>query len=135
MSLDRLRAIAEALPPGPLADFLNDAVQRLEHGLPADQAMELSGPGAIRQRDALLRQAAGLTGEASDWRAAGALAKRIAQLPHRRHPEAIDRLLVASSRCATVPQSRRRLYSILSDTDDRIRRSCEHDHPRRADAA
>jgi len=120
MSLARLHKAAALLADDPLGAWLAGVAARLEAGLDAATALELKGPAATRQRDALLAQAAQLTGESGAWRQAGALARRIAQLPHRRRLEPVDNLLRAAAQCARIPGSQRQLYSVLADYDERV---------------
>ena len=135
MSLARLHKAAALLADDPLGAWLAGVAARLEAGLDAATALELKGPAATRQRDELLAQAAQLTGESGAWRQAGALARRIAQLPHRRRLEPVDNLLRAAGQCARIPGTQRQLYSVLVQHEQRTIGPAERDHHRRAEAA
>ncbi|MCF7984320.1 MAG: hypothetical protein K9L70_07945 [Thiohalocapsa sp.] len=123
MTLDRLRAAAGELADidPDLARWLADAARGITHGLPADAALGISGPGALRQRDKYILQAALALDmpAASLWRRAQVLADRAARLHRRRHPAEgqaalVDELLAEAERCAKLPGARQ-IFNILRD--------------------
>ena len=114
MSLCRLvdasRALREINPD--LARWLATAAERLRHGLPPAIALELAGPGARRERDRYLVQAATALRQEGEtkWALAGRLSARINAAPRR---DLVGELLVLSSQAAPLPTSQRRLYDAL----------------------
>lgn len=118
MSLCRLRDCAEALElmRPDLAAWIRSVAKRIKVGLPASQALELSGPGARRERDKYLIHAATvLRRDETLWALAGRLADRI-KAPPRRHPDLVDELLALASQAAPLPRSQRSLYALLLKT-------------------
>lgn len=118
MSICRIRDCAEALEVmrPDLAAWLSDVARKIAAGLPAGMALEIKGPGAKRERDKLLLQAATvLRQDDTFWSLAGKLAARIAA-PARRHPSEADRLigeLLALAAAAPLPRTQRQLYAVL----------------------
>ena len=116
MSLCRLvdasRALREVNPD--LARWLATAAERLRHGLPPALALELAGPGARRERDRYLCQAATALREDGEtvWHLSGRLAARVGQTRHR---DLVQELLVLATQAAPLPRSPRQIYSILLD--------------------
>lgn len=114
MSLCRLvdasRALREISPD--LARWLATAAERLRRGLPPALALELAGPGARRERDRYLVQAATALRQEGEtkWALAGRLSARINAAPRR---DLVGELLVLSSQAAPLPTSQRRLYDAL----------------------
>ena len=123
MSICRLTAASQALREinPDLARWLATAAERLRRGLPPALALELAGPGARRERDRYLCQAATALREDGEtvWHLSGRLAARINAAPRR---DLVGELLVLSSQAAPLPTSQRRLYDALQaslPTDDR----------------
>lgn len=117
--VDASRALREISPD--LARWLATAAERLRRGLPPALALELAGPGARRERDRYLVQAAIAMRQENEtlWRLAGRLAARINAAPRR---DLVGELLVLASQAAPLPTSQRRLYDALQaslPTDDR----------------
>ena len=116
MSLCRLvdasLALREISPD--LACWLATAAERLRHGLPPALALELAGPGARRERDKFLVQAAVVLREPDEttWHLAGRLAARVGQ---NRHRDLVQALLDRANEAATLPRSQRQLYALLID--------------------
>lgn len=114
---DRLRmlqTLADQAGHADLSDWCKDAAQMITAGLPADLALGLRGPLAIRARDKLLRAAAPLTGRETTWQQAGALAAILNRLDRiRRTPTAVDQLLIDAEEHTPCPRSQRQLYTIL----------------------
>lgn len=118
MSLERLERAAQCVQDPALSEYLHDVVQRLKYGVDPAMALELTGPRAMRQRDALIYQAATLLNDPSLWRCAELLRKRILRLPYRNDPDPADRLLRAAGRCAALPMSRGHLHRLLKEQRD-----------------
>ena len=108
--VDASRALREANPD--LARWLATAAERLRRGLPPALALELAGPGARRERDRYLVQAATALRQEGEtkWALAGRLSARINAAPRR---DLVGELLVLSSQAAPLPTSQRRLYDAL----------------------
>ncbi len=116
MSLCRLvdasRALREVNPD--LARWLATAAERLRHGLPPALALELAGPGARRERDRYLVQAAIAMREDGEtlWHLSGRLSARVGQTRYR---DLVQKLLVLASQAAALPRSQRQIYNLLLD--------------------
>ena len=116
MSLCRLvdasRALREISPD--LARWLATAAERLRHGLPPALALELAGPGARRERDRYLVQAAIAMREDGEtlWHLSGRLSARVGQTRYR---DLVQKLLVLASQAAALPRSQRQIYNLLLD--------------------
>jgi hypothetical protein len=130
MSLDRLRRAAESLAGTDEGDYLLGAVRRLAAGLDADQALELTGPGALRERDRLLVQAGILAApRATAWGQAGALEALIQSRDRRNSARPLsdaEVLLDAAARCCRLPTTRRHLYAILAAELERTEKPIEN---------
>lgn len=112
MTIERLRAAADACQDSRLAAWLGTVASRLDQGLTPSLALDLTGPGALHERDRLLRQAALLLSAPTRWQAAGELSQRIRSAPRRR--DTVDRLLQHAARAAHLPAGQRRLYDIIA---------------------
>lgn len=115
MTIERLEHAAALVPDPDLSAWLASAAHKIAHGLPADQALDLAGSGAIRERDRLIQQAGAVLAMPTRWQTAGELARRIRHAP--RHRDVIDDLLDHARRCARLPRGQRQLYSILTATE------------------
>jgi hypothetical protein len=120
MSLDRLMRAADALEGSPEGDYLATAVRRMLAGLGADQALELCGPGAQRERDRLIGEAAALL-EGSAWRRARLLSGILARMDQGRTTGdgTLLEALSAAERAARVPRSDRQLFAIITEIEAR----------------
>lgn len=120
MSLDRLMRAADALGDSPEGVYLAQAVRRLVAGLGADQALELCGPGAQRERDRLIGEAAALL-EGSAWRRARLLAGILSRMDQGRTSgdSPLLEALSAAERVARVPRSDRQLFAIITEIEAR----------------
>ncbi len=119
MSLCRLSDAADSLEviDRAAAAWLRSVVKKLKANVPAAQALEIAGPGAKRERDKYIIQAAlVLRQDDTLWALAGKLSARIAA-PAKRHPSEPDRLigelLALASSAAPLPRTQRALYSVL----------------------
>jgi hypothetical protein len=112
MTIERLEHAAALVPDPELSAWLSSAAHKIAHGLPADQALDLAGCGAIRERDRLIRQAAAVLALPTRWQTAGELSQRIRHAP--RHRDVIDDLLDHARRCARLPRGQRQIYNILT---------------------
>ena len=116
--VDASRALREISPD--LARWLATAAERLRRGLPPALALELAGPGARRERDRYLVQAAIALREDGEtlWHLSGRMAARVGQTRYR---DLVQELLVIASQAAPLPTSQRRIYDALQaslPTDD-----------------
>lgn len=116
-NLLRLQRLATQAGDSGLAGWCETAAELITAGLPADLALGLRGPLAIRARDRALRAAAPLTGKPTPWQQAGAVAailRRLDRHQGRRQLSPVERLLIDAQRHAPCPGTQRQLYSILT---------------------
>jgi hypothetical protein len=112
MSLDRLAQIAATCPDADNRRFLVDALRKLDAGLPADQALDLCGSGAKRERDKLLRLAAAVIPGTPTARAK-AIADTARRLDTRQPRDEIEQLIVQAGSCCRVP-GWRQVFTIIA---------------------
>ncbi|MTW22804.1 hypothetical protein [Allochromatium palmeri] len=119
MTIERLELAAKLVADPDLQAWLSGAARKIAHGLPADQALDLSGPGARREADRLMWYAARILADddrLSLWSAAGRIAA------WRRGgscvPGEVARLLESSHHAASVPSTQRGVYRRLTDIAD-----------------
>lgn len=114
MSIARLEAASRALAEidRELAGWLASVVKKMKRGLPPSMALEVAGPGARRQRDRLIFQAACLLRESGDtwFRVAERLAARV---ENSRFRDAVASLLAAAGEAYRVPRSQRGIYNVI----------------------
>ncbi len=125
MSICRLSAASEALAvmDSELAGWLAGVIRKLKAGLPADQALELSGPGAKRERDRHIVMAATVLRQNDTlWSLAGRLAEFIAS-PSKRYPseaeQLVEELLQMAASAAPLPRTQRHLYAVMLNSWDK----------------
>ena len=113
MSIQRLEKIAASCSDSEGRRYLLDALRRIVHGVPADQALGLCGPLAKVERDRLLRLAAALIEGTPTHKAKQieAIARRLEHFEPRTEAE---RLVAQAAACCEVPRWRA-LFDIVAD--------------------
>lgn len=123
MSLARLQSIADHLVPVAPDDaaWLRAAIERIDKGVPVNEALGFSSTDQRAKRDKAIRRAADLMA-ASDWKRAEKLERWIAWLEHDVTPpgdcdeEIMERALDAAQASGLpLPKSARHIYRILTD--------------------
>jgi hypothetical protein len=125
--LDTIEALRPSHPD--LARRLADAVLQVQAGEPVLEALELTAESMRAERDRYLRQAYIVSGRTA-WGAAGAIADHLAGRHRGRLYGPVLALVDAAAQCCRIPETQRRIYSILIEggTDAGIQRACATDH-------
>ena len=124
MSIQRLRRLLDLSMPDKETHFwLLDGIREWRNGQSMEAALGLTDSLAIEERNRAIQKAAALLSrDLTDWQRAGLLSKRL-RLPPRHDGSDLDIALLSVRKLVKFTRemaSQRRIYELISNTDDSL---------------